>query len=1064
MEKSDSALPQNPLPVLTGGMYHVPADQPFLGAIARGVLDSASDDPLKLADITLLVPDYSTAQLLRQAFREQLGDAIGILPRIEAPGSVDEDTLSLKMSGSGILSQTLMDIPPAVTRMERQMILATEILKIPSMSRSMQKALGLARQLGQLLDLMQKHNVDMSKLDELVSERFSAQWAKTTDFLKIITDVWPKKLEDMGRIDPEERRNAILQIQATHWMQHPPQKTVIAVGFTDDSPATQELLQAVLMMPKGNIALSGVDLRMGETSWDVTTPVHPQYIYKNILNSLGVSRSDVKEWPSLLPPSPHARANNPQRTAKARAKLVSETMRPAGTADGWRNLQMPKHKRMTAIDTFANDDRSIDPAALNGVDLLTTPTLQDEASVIALKFRETLEVEGRTVMLVTDDRSLVRRVSARLRFWGLEAEDSTGVPLSLTPVGILLLATAKMGAEKWSPISLLEVLKHPLTGLGLEKQELTRRTARIENIALRGPRPAPYAEGLTETLSAKFDRAAKRLSATMSEDELLAEKTALQDVVTSLQTAGQEFFGLIKDNKLQPFKTFIDAHLRFAEAICANDKEAGVKRLWRGDAGAAASRALTQIRNFAQHMPDMTGADYADILHGILPGIKAPSHGNGHPCLKIVSPDQAMMQKADIVIIGGVNDGQWPRGLGHNPWLSADMLKQLGVPADSGVGMSGLQFQHLLSNPNVMLTRSLRAGSAPTVSSPFLTRLQMILKGAGLDGVIEGKTRLADINDALHKPASVTPIEPPQPKPPVAARPKELPVTAIETLMRDPYSVYAKYILNLRPHQPIDAMPNVAEKGTFIHAALDQFVKKFPNTLPVNARETLINIGQDAFKSRMEHTSVKAFWWPRFERIVDWFLTFEEKRRDVSRTLGTEVRGKLNIDLGAGQVFTLTTIADRIDLNNDDKLTLIDYKTGSVPQPKDIQAGFSPQLTLEALIACTGGFHKIDAHDVAKLEYLKLSGARPAGEVIEVKSNIEFLLAQAKDGIQKLMQAFNEQDTPYLSTPRPAVAPRYRAYDHLSRRGEWSTVKKVEAVKKQRAQAPRKNNNGGKKP
>ena len=1063
MDKSDHMSDPMLPPVFTGGIYNVPADQPFLAAVARGVLDTAGADPLKLADITLLVPNHSVAQLLRQAFRDQLGDHIGILPRIEAPGAVDEDVLSLRMSGSSVLSQTLMDIPPSVTRLERQMILATEILKIPSMSRSLQKALGLARELGQLLDMMQKYGVDINQLNGLASKRFDQQWAKTTDFLKIITEIWPQKLQEMGRIDPEERRNAVLQIQAAHWVQYPPHKTVMAIGFSQDDPATQMLLQAVLMMPKGNVVLSGLDMRMGKTSWDAATSVHPQYIYKNILDALGAEREEVMQWPSLLAPSSHVRASNPQRTIAARAKLVSETMRPAATADGWRNLQMPKRKRNQPIDIAANDDRSIDPAALNGMDLLTCPTLQDEASVIALKFRETLELDGRTAMLVTADRELVRRVSARLRFWGITAQDTSGTPLSMTSAGVLLQATARMAADKWSPIPLLEVLKHPLTGLGLEKSELVRRVGRIEHLALRGPRPAPHAEGLQNALSERFNRVAKKMAQSgLTPEEIEVEQVALDDVVTRLQTAGAAFFSLINTNTPQSFSSLIDAHISFLEAVCATPDELGSKRLWRHEDGASAARSLTQIRSFAQHMPPMSGADYADVLQGLLPHVNVRPADNGHPCLKIVSPEQAMLQKADIVIVGGVNDGQWPRGQAHNPWLSADMLKQLGIPADAGIGISALQFQHLLSSSNVMLTRALRAGASPTVSSPFLTRLQMILKGAALDGEIEGKTRLIDINTALHAPAHVTPIEPPQPKPPVSARPKELPVTAIEALMRDPYSVYAKYILKLRAQPPIDAMPNVAEKGTFIHAALDRFCKKYPNKIPQNAREELIAIGKEAFKSRMEHTSVKAFWWPRYERIVDWFLKFEEERRKFSVTLGSEVRGKLQIDLGNGDVFTLTAIADRVDFETNDKLTLLDYKTGSVPAPKDIRSGLSPQLTLEALIACTGGFDGIDAREVGKLQYIKLSGARPAGEVIEVKSDVDVLLVEAKDGIEHLMRTFNKPETPYLSTPRPALAPRYRAYDHLSRRSEWSTVKKVEAVKKQRS--TQKTPKRGKKP
>src|SRR5207237_190343 len=73
----------------------------------------------------------------------------------------------------------------------------------------------------------------------------------------------------------------------------------------------------------------------------------------------------------------------------------------------------------------------------------------EEAQAIALALRGALEEPGRTAALVTPDRNLARRVSAHLRRWGIEADDSAGRPLALAPAGTLLLAAAAWAAARF---------------------------------------------------------------------------------------------------------------------------------------------------------------------------------------------------------------------------------------------------------------------------------------------------------------------------------------------------------------------------------------------------------------------------------------------------------------------------------------------------------------------------------------------------------------------------------------------------------------------------------------
>lgn len=1010
------------------GIYNVEPHRAFPDALAQGVLARTGNDPLKLADYTILVPDRAAAASLRQSFILHLQGKPALLPRIETPGDMEDEDMGLRLSGNRILSEALMDIPPAVSRLERQLILAAEILKIPGMASSVQKAVTLGGELGQFLDLVQRHNIELGNIDALVPPQFRAQWQKTADFLRIITETWPQYLEKEGKIDPEERKNAMILLQAEHWRRHPPARPVIAAGFAGTEPALLDLLHAVKGLPQGAIIMQGVDTALDSASWDRLTEVHPQHTYKVMLKTLGEDRAAIPDWQQA--------GKAPPRSVTARRALLREAMRPAAGSVA----KNPKKKPSFGKESLA------------GLNLVSCGTPQEEASVIALKIRESLEAPNRTVALVTADRALARRVIARLRHWNIAAEDSAGAALSETGAGRFLLATAGMAAADLAPVAFLEAMKHPLSALSEDKDGLRAHVTLLEDLVLHGPRPAGGLSGLRHALTAAFNRSARRTGEGAALERLSAEQ-GLSDWLDRLEKSGAAFFGAMVSPKPVSFSFLLEEHIRFAEALAETATASGKAALWSGADGVKAARFLSGLRDLAGHLPPMTGRDYADVLTGLMRETRVRPDRAAHPALKIMTPEQALLSAgADTVILGGLNDEVWPPRPDENPWLSPDMLRALGLPApESVIGDAAHRFVQLVSKPEVMLTRSARDGASPAVASPLLTRLLTVLKGAGIEKGALDKTPLLDIHIAMHTPAEVTPVEPPAPAPPVARRPKQLSVTAVETLMRDPYSVYARYVLDLRPRQPLDASPGVAERGIFTHAALDAFVKKYPEQLPDNAYEELLKIGAETFESRMDSPAVRAFWWPRFERIAAWFVRFEQERREVMHTAGTEVRGKLEIDLG-DSVFTLTTIADRIDADPDGKLSIIDYKTGTVPAQKDVASGLSSQLVLEAYIVLEGGFPDVPAAEIGQLQYWKLSGGRPAAEVTDVRADVARLVAEARDGLRGLMQAFNDPATPYLATPRPEAAPRYNNYEHLSRVAEWSTVRKSDGKKRVRSE------------
>ncbi|TIO38483.1 MAG: hypothetical protein E5X98_29930, partial [Mesorhizobium sp.] len=96
-----------------------------------------------------------------------------------------------------------------------------------------------------------------------------------------------------------------------------------------------------------------------------------------------------------------------------------------------------------------------------------------------------VETPGKRAALVTGDRALARRVSAELLRFGVVADDSGGTPLANTPAASLLRLALGAAFRPGDPVGLLSLLKHPLLGLGLERQSVRKAAELIELVALR---------------------------------------------------------------------------------------------------------------------------------------------------------------------------------------------------------------------------------------------------------------------------------------------------------------------------------------------------------------------------------------------------------------------------------------------------------------------------------------------------------------------------------------------------------------------------------------------------
>ena len=1001
-------------------VYTIPPDRPFLMTLAGGLVAQSGGEPLLLPRMTVLLPTRRAVRSLREAFlritqgEKHVGAPL-LLPRLQAIGDLDSDELSLSDGDAADLA-----VPPPIPELRRRLLLTRLVMHwgdrrgeeplLPG------QAATLAASLARLLDRVAIEGASFAKIADLVPEGLAEHWRIVHHFLEILPQHWPRILAEEEALDGASRRNRLLDQQTAAWRRSPPRHPVIAAGLIGGIPAMTELLSLVAGLDQGAVILPGLDRERDAAEWSAIEEDegHPQHLIAGLLRALDLTPGEVRDWP----PSPPAamptrgfeglsdlplfaslrgagkRAERDSDEAIARReRLIAEALRPAITTDAWRRLPAQP------ADT------------LDGLSRYDCASAQEEAVTIALLLRRKLETPGATAALVTPDRALARRVAAELRRWGIDIDDSAGLALNRTPPGVFLRLVLDLAASQLAPVPLLAALKHPLASGGLAPAAFRDLARQLEQ-AIRGPRPAPGFTGLRAALA--------------------GEKVGLPKFVDRLEACLGPLPELLIADAV-PLSRLMAAHVEAAERLAATATETGGERLWHEAAGEVAARFCHELIDAARDFPPLPGRHYPALFEALAAdAVVRPVFGR-HPRLAIWGLLEARLQQADLVVLGGLNEGTWPPSAEHDPWMSRQMRRDFGIALpERAIGIAAHDFAQALGAPEVALTRAARSEGVPTVPSRWLLRLDTVLQAVGLDGALEPDNTVRHAAELIDRAQGYRPLPPPEPRPPLSARPRKLSVTQIETWLRDPYAIYARHILGLRALDDLDADPGRAELGTVIHRTLDAFFRRYPRGTPDDAEAELLGIGREQFGPILSRPGAWAFWWPRFARIARWLV--DEERFGVIESL-SECEGSWTLPARGGP-FAITAKADRIDRLADGGFLLVDYKTGSVPQAKQVQTGFAPQLPLEGAILRGGGFKGVTGSPTA-LEYWRLSGGEPAGERCRIEpGDPGALIDRVVARVEALIDRFDDPATPYLAVPSPVWAPRFSDYRHLERLAE----------------------------
>jgi ATP-dependent helicase/nuclease subunit B len=948
-------------------VYTVPSHRSFADALAAGLIAKFGKDPLGLAQGRILLPNNRAVRAVTDAFVRESGNGL-LLPRMIPVGDPEIDDRV-----GGALEPLDGDlIAPAIDPTERTLTLASIVG-----AGSSAEGLRLATDLARTLDALVIDEIAPTRLRDAVTEtaELAKHWEKSLEKLQLIYEAWPEILGGLHAIDLAERRNRLLRSLSNRWNDSPPTGFTVAAGITTAAPAVAALVGRVARMPEGMVVLPGLWLSdvFPDEEWEALGPdekqrgeaTHPQFHLKLLLDRIGINREEVQRW----------RWSGRGASPPARARAVANAMAASKFSHKWETLR-PAERRFS------------------GIRLAELPDPAAEAQAIALALREALETPGKTAALVTPDRQLAGRVSALLRRWGIQADDSAGKPLSQLAPGTLLLGIASAAAEELAPVPLLALLKHPLVGgEGEERAEWLDQVRSLDRV-LRGPRPPAGLAGL---------------------DGFFTEKGGMRPwSLVRDRIAGLE--GLFREQR-----SLSDLARHIAEAATKLAGDAA----WRGADGRMAADLLAELQASDAAANLMVSAEDAlPLLRQLLDERAVRPPYGGHPRIFIWGLLEARLQRAERVVLAGLNEGTWPALPAPDPWLPPKVRATLGMPTlEFRIGLAAHDFASALGAPEVLITRARRDAKSPTVASRFLLRLDAISGGLPRDRVLERLTR------ALDDPGPPHPTDRPAPSPPAEQRPKNIWVTQVDRLKADPFAFYASAMLRLRELDPVDADYSARWKGDEVHKVFEAWLNRDdcdPDQLRARAERLL--------SDEAIHPMLRALWAPRLLEAIDWIAEMERGNQETGRKpLKAEATGEAPL---AG--IRVHGRVDRIDRLPDGGLAIVDYKTGKPPSKKAIEAGFALQLGLLGLIGRAGGFEGVNG-DPEAFEYWSLVRDRDrfgkcvrADKDMDGSDFLDLAYRTFADAAQKWLTGTE----PFTAKLNPAYAP-YGDYDQLMRLEEW---------------------------
>ena len=452
--------------------------------------------------------------------------------------------------------------------------------------------------------------------------------------------------------------------------------------------------------------------------------------------------------------------------------------------------------------------------------------------------------------------------------------------------------------------------------------------------------------------------------------------------------------------------TLRDAHARFDSEVVTGDEVAALVRRW------------IEAQTFAPR----TGE------HGI----------------HLVDADSARFGRFEHVYIAGLVEGEWPDPARRNIFYSPAVLRELGWPSEPDrLAGARAAFADLLRLPASRLSVStfLLEGDALVTPSALLDEVEH----GGLDSLEEAvpSHRIFEAEALSGDPLDRTPlaesarewldrrlrvIELPSRRfhgftDPVPPRPFS--VSALERYQDCPFKFFAAEVLRLEELSDDEPMSPRA-RGRFIHEVFQRFYEAWEEreggaitaerldearALMAEVAEPLLGRLPDA-DAALERTRLfgSAISTGSVEIVFGHEAAHAADVRE--RWLEYRLEGEFALGSPEGRKVLLKGVADRIDLLSDNRLRVVDYKSGSAPNPSRALQVAIYALCAQERLRARGG----ESWPVAEAIYLAFSGKRSHTTIVKAgESDPEDALHAARTRLFRIVDGIGRGEFP----PRP---------------------------------------------
>lgn len=544
------------------------------------------------------------------------------------------------------------------------------------------------------------------------------------------------------------------------------------------------------------------------------------------------------------------------------------------------------------------------------VRLFGAVNLEQEAQAIDVAIREWLIAGKRRIAVVVQDRLVARRARALLERAGVLVVDEEGWAFSTTSASTVLGRWLDAIASSYYHQDLLDLLKSPFMLSDWAPVRRKRAVFELEH----GVRKRSVIQGLAHYRPLLADIGDEDVAADVAEilgrlkqadDALGRQRRTLGEWLAALR-AGLDILGVTPG-------------------------------LARDSAGSELLALLS--RRAAEIEADGTRFAFAEWRTWLNGELEAETYRD----TAIVSPvvftglAQSRLRDFDAVIVAGADAAHLPGRMRAGPFLNGPVRAELKLPTvHERTAREREDLALLLSTvPEVLVTWQAEKDAEPNLPSPFFARLQTFHELAYQDNLLDISlaARIAQAQIALEDSGVAARPQTGPPAPPAAAGlvPQKVSASGYASLMACPYQFYARHMLHLNELDEVSEALEKRDFGTLVHDILNRFHKQHP-VLAGKARAALeadlYAISGQVFAAALVANYLSRGWLVQWQMLIPLYLDWQTAREQQGwRWQAGEASRERPVALAEGRQVVLRGRIDRIDVNGDGSVAVLDYKT-----------------------------------------------------------------------------------------------------------------------------------------